>query len=99
MSMSAELKVDIVFNIFFCSLGVMVQDDVAGRLMDGIHIHRAKSDDVNMMAERSMQMMGFLFLNINDRISNFDAPTDNEYGVSILGGYSNVGFNVYQVNS
>ncbi|RHB09409.1 hypothetical protein DW907_00020 [Holdemanella biformis] len=69
MSMSAELKVDIVFNIFFCSLGLMVQDDVAGRLMDGIHIHRAKSDDVNMMAERSMQMMGFLFLNINDRIS------------------------------
>ncbi|WP_147349256.1 hypothetical protein [Holdemanella biformis] len=67
--MSAELKVDIVFNIFFCSLGLMVQDDVAGRLMDGIHIHRAKSDDVNMMAERSMQMMGFLFLNINDRIS------------------------------
>lgn len=45
MSMSAELKVDIVFNIFFCSSGLMVQDDVAGRLMDGIHIHRAKSDD------------------------------------------------------
>ena len=45
MSMSAELKVDIVFNIFFCSLGLMVQDDVAGRLMDSIHIHRAKSND------------------------------------------------------
>ena len=45
MSMSAELKVDIVFNIFFCSSGLMVQDDVAGRLMDGIHIHRANSDD------------------------------------------------------
>lgn len=45
MSMSAELKVDIVFNIFFCSSGLMVQDDVAGRLMDGIHIHRAKSND------------------------------------------------------
>lgn len=45
MSMSAELKVDIVFSVFFCSLELMVQDDVAGRLMDGIHIHRAKSDD------------------------------------------------------
>ncbi len=31
--------------------------------MDGIHIHRAKSDDVDMIAERSMQMIGFLFLN------------------------------------
>lgn len=30
MSMSAELKVDIVFNVFFCSLGLMVQDDVVG---------------------------------------------------------------------
>lgn len=69
MGMSAELKVDIVFNIFFCSLGLMVQDDVAGRLMDGIHIHRAKSDDVDMIAERIMQMIGFLFLNINNRIS------------------------------
>ena len=59
--MSAELQVDIVFNIFFCSSGLMVQDDVAGRLMDGIHIHRAKSDDVDMIAERSMQMIGFLF--------------------------------------
>ena len=46
----------------------MVQDDVAGRLMDGIHIHRAKSDDVDMIAERSMHMIGFLFLNINNRI-------------------------------
>ena len=35
--------------------------------MDGIHIHRAKSDDVDMIAERSMQMIGFLFLN---RINN-----------------------------
>lgn len=63
MGMTAELKVDIVFSVFFCSLGLMVQDDVAGRLMDGIHIHRAKSDDVDMIAERSMQMIGFLFLN------------------------------------
>ena len=30
MSMSAELKVDIVFNVFFCSLGLVVQDDVVG---------------------------------------------------------------------
>ena len=30
MSMSAKLKVDIVFNVFFCSLGLMVQDDVVG---------------------------------------------------------------------
>lgn len=67
MSMSAELKVDIVFNIFFCSLGLMVQDDVAGRLMDGIHIHRAKSDGVDMIAERIMHITGFLFLN---RINN-----------------------------
>lgn len=69
MSMSAELKVDIVFNIFFCSSGLMVQDDVAGRLMDGIHIHRAKSDDVDMIVERIMERIGFLFLNINNRIS------------------------------
>ncbi len=45
MSMTAELKVDIVFNIFFCSLDLMVQDDVVGCLMDGIHIHRTKSYD------------------------------------------------------
>ena len=31
--------------------------------MDGIYIHRAKSYDVDMIAERSMQMIGFLFLN------------------------------------
>ena len=30
MGMSAELMVDIVFNVFFCSLGLMVQDDVVG---------------------------------------------------------------------
>lgn len=32
-------------------------------LMNRIHIDRAKSDDVDMIAERSMQMIGFLFLN------------------------------------
>ena len=37
--------------------------------MDGIHIHRAKSDDVDMIAERSMQMIGFLFLNRNNNTS------------------------------
>ena len=70
MSMSAELKVDIVFNIFFCSSGLMVQDDVAGRLMDGIHIHRAKSDDVDMIAERSMQMLNVIKLR-NDEPSRY----------------------------
>lgn len=37
--------------------------------MDGIHIHRAKSDDVDMIAERSMQMIGFLFLNMINNTS------------------------------
>lgn len=45
MGMTAELKVDIVFSVFFCSLGLMVQDDVAGGFMDGIHIHITKSND------------------------------------------------------
>lgn len=30
MSMTAELKVYIVFNVFFCSLGLIGQDDVVG---------------------------------------------------------------------
>ena len=30
VGVTTELKVDIVFNIFFCSLGMMVQDDVVG---------------------------------------------------------------------
>ena len=30
MSMTAKLEVDIVFNVFFCSLGLVVQDDVVG---------------------------------------------------------------------
>lgn len=69
MGMTAEMKVDIVFNVFFCALWLMAQDDVAGCLMDGIHIHRAKSDDVDMIAERSMQMIGFLFLNMINNTS------------------------------
>ena len=68
MSMSAELKVDIVFNIFFCSLGLMVQDDVAGRLMDGMHIDIANvTMDVDTIADSIIQRIGLLFL---DNASN-----------------------------